>query len=187
MHRCGGENSLHYIWIDWRNLALLQRVCNKVYDKFKALCVWNKTQGGMSGFYIQKHELCVVYKKGRGRNTNNINTITGGRFRCNVWNYMGPSDLMWGATEHIERFHPTMKPTSMIKEAILDVTNEGDIVVDLFGGSGTTMVSSAMINRKCYMCEKEMKYCNGIIRRMVSHYPKLGVYRNGILETDRWR
>lgn len=83
--------------------------------------------------------------------------------------------------------HPTMKPVEMLREAIFDCSNIGDIVLDLFGGSGSTMVACEQAKRRCFMCEKDAKYVNVILRRMVSTFSQLEVKRNGVVESELWR
>lgn len=78
------DGSIHYIWMDWRHIEHLLVAC-KIYEKFKALCVWNKNTTGMGTFYHNKHELCFVYKKGKAKHINNFGFGgASGRFRANV-------------------------------------------------------------------------------------------------------
>ena len=61
--------------------------------------------------------------------------------------------------------HPTMKPIRLIANALLNSSIEGDTVLDLFGGSGSTLIACEQLNRKCYMMELEPKYIDVIISR----------------------
>lgn len=67
--------------------------------------------------------------------------------------------------EHEKRVHPTQKPVKMLGEIIKDFTKEGDAVVDVFGGSGSTLIACEQLNRRCFMCELEPYYCDVIIAR----------------------
>lgn len=68
-------------------------------------------------------------------------------------------------TEGKTRVHPTQKPVGMIAEILKDFSNEGDTVVDCFGGSGSTLIACEQLNRTCYMCELDPHYCDVIIKR----------------------
>lgn len=67
--------------------------------------------------------------------------------------------------EHEKRIHPTQKPVRLLSEILRDTTKEGDSVLDLFGGSGTTLIAAEQLNRKCYMMELDPHYCDVIIAR----------------------
>ena len=67
--------------------------------------------------------------------------------------------------EHEKRVHPTQKPIRMLSEILQDFTNEGDIILDVFGGSGSTLIACEQLNRKCYMAELDPHYCDVIISR----------------------
>jgi hypothetical protein len=67
--------------------------------------------------------------------------------------------------EHEKRVHPTQKPIRMLSEILQDFTNESEIVLDVFGGSGSTLIACEQLNRKCYMCELDPHYCSVILQR----------------------
>ena len=67
--------------------------------------------------------------------------------------------------EHEDRVHPTQKPTKMLGEVLKDFSKENDVIVDVFGGSGSTLIACEQLNRKCYMCELDPHYCDVIIQR----------------------
>ena len=68
--------------------------------------------------------------------------------------------------------HPTMKPLKLIGDKIQISSNEGSIVLDLFGGSGSTLIACEQLNRKCYMCEIDPHYCDVIIQRWENYTGK---------------
>ena len=70
--------------------------------------------------------------------------------------------------EHEKRVHPTQKPVRMLGEVLKDFTSESDIVVDVFGGSGSTLIACEQLNRKCYMCEISPQYIDVIIQRYIN-------------------
>ena len=81
--------------------------------------------------------------------------------------------------EHEKRVHPTQKPVRMLGEVLKDYTSEGDIVVDVFGGSGSTLIACEQLNRKCYMCELDERYCDVIVQRWENFTGQKAVLLNG--------
>ena len=134
-----------------------------VYDDLKNICVWNKTNGGMGSLYRSKHELCFIYKSGTAPHINNIELGAHGRYRTNVWDYAGAN--AFGAGKDDLKLHPTVKPVAMLLDAILDVTRRGDIVLDCFLGSGSTLIACEQTGRVCRGIELEEKYCDVTIKR----------------------
>lgn len=141
----------------------------------------------MGTFYRSKHELIFVYKNGTEKHINNFELGQNGRYRTNVWDYSGQNSFSLRPTENnrIEnvgdlKLHPTVKPTNLVADAIVDCSNKGDIILDLFGGSGTTMLGADITERVCYMAEYEGWYCKTIINRMLRHKPNLVVKLNGV-------
>ena len=88
--------------------------------------------------------------------TKNHHNYRAGKFRSSVWTFDKPlkCDL-----------HPTMKPIGLVSNCLIDTTKEGDIVIDVFGGSGTTLIAAEQLNRRCYMMELDPHYCDVIIAR----------------------
>lgn len=82
--------------------------------------------------------------------------------------------------------HPTMKPVGLFAYQIQNSSKAGDIVIDAFGGSGTTMVASHQLGRRCYTLELDPKYCDVIIDRMIKLDPTLKIKRNGVDVTKEW-
>jgi DNA modification methylase len=170
------KNSIHYICIDWRNILPLL-TATKHYEKFKSLIVWNKCNGGLGNFYRNQYELIFVFQKGNGKFTQNFSFKN---YRTNLWSYHGQSVFGFDKKQGIDRVHPTMKPVKLVIDAIKDCSNENDIVLDLFGGSGTSMVAAHLTNRICFMSELDEKFCNVIIRRMLILDDSLRVFRDGV-------
>ncbi|HNY25494.1 MAG TPA: DNA methyltransferase [Alphaproteobacteria bacterium] len=157
------DGSLHYLFMDWRNVLEMSTAGKKIYNDFKNICVWNKNSGGMGSLYRSQHELCFVYKNGKAPHTNNVELGANGRYRTNIWNYAGANSF--GEGKDNLKLHPTVKPVAMLKDAILDVTKRGDIVLDAFLGSGSTLIACEQTGRVCYGIELEEKYCNVTIKR----------------------
>ncbi len=155
------EGSLHYLCMDWRHIIEITTACDETYTEMKNLCVWNKSSGGMGSLYRSKHELIFIYKHGTAPHINNIELGVHGRNRTNVWDYPGVNT---GNREEL-LLHPTVKNVQMVADAIMDVTNRGDIVLDSFLGSGTTLLACERTGRICRGIEIEPKYINTTIRR----------------------
>ena len=162
------NGSIHYHCMDWRHIYEIMVAGKASYSEFKQLCVWNKNNGGMGNFYRSKHELIFVFKNGTAKHTNNFDLGQYGRFRTNVWDYAGMNSF--GAREtdtndaHLKS-HPTIKPLQLVADAILDCSNQGELILDLFGGSGTTLIACEQTDRKCHMMELDPQYVDTIIRR----------------------
>ncbi len=155
------NGSLHYICMDWRHIAEIINAGTNIFDEFKSLCVWNKDNAGMGSFYRSKHELIFIFKNGTKSNINNIQLGKHGRNRTNVWEY--PSVNAFGKEK--TDYHPTIKPVEMVQDAILDVTKRGQVVLDTFLGSGTTLIASEKCGRICYGIEIEPIYIDITIKR----------------------
>ena len=155
------NGSLHLICMDWRHVEEISRA-GHVYDEFKNICVWNKTNAGMGSLYRSKHEFIFVYKNGEGKHINNIELGSKGRYRTNVWDYAGVNTFK---NTNLLKLHPTVKPVELIWDAILDVSKRGDIVLDSFLGSGSTLIACEKAHRLCYGIELEPLYVDTTIRR----------------------
>ncbi len=158
------DGGIAYICMDWRHMRELLTAGHIVFDELKNLCVWNKTNGGMGTFYRSKHELVFVFKKGRAAHINNFGLGDTGRYRTNVWDYAGVNTF--GDTRDDDlAMHPTVKPVAMIADAIKDCSKRGQIILDTFGGSGSTLIAAEQCGRKARLIELDPHYCDTIIRR----------------------
>jgi DNA modification methylase len=160
------EGAFHYIFIDWRHLGELLAAGRIAYRELKNICVWVKSNAGMGSLYRSQHELILVFKHGRGPHRNNIELGRFGRNRTNVWNYPGANSFgRAGGEGNLLALHPTVKPTAMIADAIMDCTARGDIVLDGFLGSGTTVIAAELTGRRCYGLELDPLYVDTVVRR----------------------
>jgi DNA modification methylase len=158
------DGGLAYVCMDWRHMTHVMAAAEAEGLPLLNLCVWDKGSGGMGSFYRSQHELVFVLKKGRAVHLNTIQLGKNGRNRPNVWSYEGVTGF--GADKARERaMHPTVKPLALVKDALLDCTNKGDIVLDLFGGSGTTLIAAEKTGRRARLMELDPKYADVIIRR----------------------
>lgn len=150
--------------MDWRHLAELQAALDANDLKLLNLCVWNKTNGGMGSLYRSKHELVLVAKKGKAPHTNNVELGKHGRYRTNVWDYAGVNTFSRNRMEDLAD-HPTVKPIALVADAIRDVSKPGEIVLDAFMGSGTTILAAERSKRRAYGVEIDPGYVDVAIRR----------------------
>ncbi len=158
------DGSIHYICMDWRHMTELLAAGRDTYRELKNLCVWNKTNGGMGSLYRSQHELVFVFKNGRCGHINNIQLGALGRYRTNVWTYKG-SNAFGDGRESELAMHPTVKPVQLVADAILDCSGRSCIVLDCFGGSGTTLIAAHGTGRRGYLMEYDPDYVDIAIER----------------------
>jgi DNA modification methylase len=155
------SGAIAFVCMDWRHMGELLRAGQAVFSELKNLCVWNKTNGGMGTFYRSKHELVFVFKVGNAGHTNTFGLGDGGRYRTNVWDYAGVNS---GRRDDLA-MHPTVKPVALVAEAIKDCSKRSEIVLDPFGGSGTTLMAAQKTGRLARLIECDPLYCDTILRR----------------------
>jgi site-specific DNA-methyltransferase (adenine-specific) len=137
--------------------------------QIRSQIIWNKNMaqfGALSAQYKQKHEPCFYcYKKGQSP----------------YW--YGPTNevTVWDVKrESKNEYHPTQKPIELPERAINNSSKENNIVLDVFGGSGSTMVAAQQLNRKARLMELDPKYCQVIVDRMQKLDPNLIIKKNGV-------
>ena len=111
------------------------------------LCVWAKPSAGMGSFYRSQHELIFVLKHGAAKHINNFRLGARGRNRSNVWRYPAVRGIRRGVNDP-DGGHPTVKPVALVMDAIRDCSRRHDIVLDPFGGSGTTLIAAERVGRR---------------------------------------
>jgi DNA modification methylase len=158
------DGSIPFVCMDWRHMAEMLAAAEGTYAELKNLIVWAKDNGGMGTFYRSRHELIFAFKNGTAPHINSFELGQHGRYRTNVWSYKGVNTLRAGRMDELA-LHPTVKPVQLIADAIKDVSGRGDIVLDLFGGSGSTLIAAHKTGRRAYLSELDPVYCNRIIRR----------------------
>ena len=140
------DGAVHFVCMDWRHMDSVSAVGSKVYGELLNLCVWNKSNAGMGSLYRSKHELVFVYRVGTAPHLNMVELGRHGRNRTNVWDYASVNSMKGSRREDLA-LHPTVKPTGLVADAIQDVTRRGDLVLDLFLGSGTTLLAAERTGR----------------------------------------
>jgi len=158
------DGALVYVCIDWRHAADLILAMRDVFPELKAVCVWVKDNGGMGSLYRSQHEFVCVFKNGSDRHINNIELGVHGRYRTNVWDYPGVNTFREGRMEDLA-MHPTVKPVALVADAILDCSKRGGLVLDCFGGSGTTLIAAERTGRRGYLIELDPIYVDVTIER----------------------
>jgi DNA modification methylase len=158
------DGALLYVFMDRRHLLELQLAAEALGLTLYDLAIWNKGSGGMGSFYRSQHEPCMIFKKGTAPHRNNIELGKHGRYRTNVWDHRGFSSFGKGREEALAA-HPTVKPVALLAEAIKDCTKRGDIIVDPFLGSGSTLLAAEKTGRIAYGVELEPKYVDVAIQR----------------------
>jgi DNA modification methylase len=150
--------------MDWRHMSEMLAAGQQAFTELKNLCIWNKTNGGMGTFYRSKHELVFVWKVGTAPHTNTFGLGDTGRYRTNVWDYAGISSMSASRGEELA-MHPTVKPVALVADAIRDCSKRGEIVLDAFGGSGSTLIAAEKTGRSARLIEYDPGYCDVIVNR----------------------
>jgi len=164
---CAGisrDGAVHFICMDWRHMDDVAAVGGDIYGDLLNLCVWNKSNAGMGSLYRSKHELIFVYRVGHAPHLNMVELGKHGRNRTNVWDYASVNSFRGSRSEDLA-LHPTVKPTGLVADAIKDVTRHGDIVLDIFLGSGTTLIAAERTGRQFRGVEIDPAYVDIAIDR----------------------
>lgn len=146
------DGAIAFVFMDWRHIKEVMMADELAFAELKNLIVWNKQNAGMETFYRSKHELLFVYKVGTAPHTNNFGLGDTGRYRTNVWDYAGISSLSATRNEELA-MHPTVKPVKLVIDAIEDCTRRGEVVLDCFAGSGTTLIAAERCGRVACLIE----------------------------------
>jgi DNA modification methylase len=158
------DGSIHYICIDWRHLAEILAAGEDIYTELKNVVVWAKTNAGQGSFYRSQHEFIFVFKNGDAPHQNNIELGRHGRHRSNLWLYAGVNTFRAGRLDELT-VHPTVKPVALVTDAIRDCSRRGEIVLDLFMGSGTTILAAEKVGRRAFGLEIDPLYIDVAVKR----------------------
>ncbi len=159
-----GDGSIHYIFMDWRHMQELLNAARPLYSEWKNLLVWNKANAGQGTFYRDKHELIAAFKNGIAPHINNFGLGAKGRYRANVLDYPSVNSLHPARRGDLA-LHPTVKPIALIADLIRDCSKRNGIILDPFGGSGTTMLAAERTGRIARLIELDPLYVDVAIRR----------------------
>lgn len=158
------DGGLLATYIDWRSVELLLAAGRDLDLALLNLVIWAKPHGGQGSLWRSQHEMLPVFKKGSAAHTNNVELGRWGRYRGNVWTFPGASTLGSDAREGLA-VHPTVKPRAMLEDALLDITDRGDVVLDCFLGSGSMLLATETTGRICRAIEIDGRYCDVAIDR----------------------
>ena len=139
------DGAVHFVCIDHPHVEELSAACEAIYGQRLNLCVWVKSNAGMGSLYRSQHELVFVYRVGQAAHRNNVELGKHGRNRTNVWEYASVN--AFGARAQDLALHPTVKPVGLVADAIKDVTKAGEVVLDAFLGSGTSLIAAERTGR----------------------------------------
>lgn len=160
------SNGFIFVWTSWKVVKKWMEFLEPLGDMTN-MVIWDKGGGGigdLKGTFFSDFELALVYNRGAN--------ITGKRLGS-VWSI--------GKDSAINYQHPTQKPVGLAALAIENIITQNKIVLDLFLGSGSTMVAAHQLGRKCYGMELDPKYCQVIVDRMRKLDPGIEIKRNGKL------
>ena len=155
-----------FVWTSWKVLKQWIEFCEPI-GELSNIIVWDKGGGGIGDLkktFLTDFEVALVYNRGA--------EIKGKRLGS-VWSI--------GKDASTKYLHPTQKPVELSAIAIENITNKKELVLDFFLGSGSTMVASHQLKRRCYGMELDPKYCQVIVDRMIKLDPELVIKKNGEL------
>jgi DNA modification methylase len=185
LSRFSTPGSVQFIFMDWRHMATLMEAGKHCYGELLNLCIWIKNNGGMGSFYRSRHELVFAFKNGKGSHRNNIQLGRYGRNRTNVWEYPGVNTFSGNSEEEkLLALHPTVKPVALVADALLDCSARGDVVLDSFLGSGTTLVAAERTGRRCFGIEIDPLYVDVGIRRWQRFTGERALHHSGMCFDD---
>lgn len=158
------DDSSFYIWYADKTTIPFYTAILETNAKFSQMLIWEKPLLLGRNKYQYSHEPCIFAVKGSPYFTND-------RTKKTVWNF--------GGYDKSKNVHPTQKPIFLPAEAINNSSQEGDAVLDLFGGSGSTLIACEQLNRQCFMMELDPKYIDVIINRWETFTGKKAELING--------
>jgi len=158
------DGAIHYVCMDWRHLDDVTAAGRLVYDDLLNICIWNKSNAGMGSLYRSKHEMVFVYRVGSAPHANMVELGKHGRNRTNVWDYPSVNSMAGSRREDLA-LHPTVKPVAMVADAYQDVTKRGDVVFDMFLGSGTSLIAAERTGRRFRGCDIDPAYVDVAVER----------------------
>lgn len=158
------DGGICFSCMDWRHMNEMLHAGKSANMRLINMCVWAKDNGGMGSLYRSQYELVFVFKNGTAKHINNVQLGSNGRYRTNLWQYPGVNSFGGGRMDEL-KMHPTVKPVDMVADAIKDCSKRDGIILDPFGGSGTTLIAAEQTGRKARLIELDPLYCDVIIRR----------------------
>jgi DNA modification methylase len=163
-----------YMCCDWHSAFSIQNCARDVDLKAKNMCIWDKGDGGVGAMYQQCYEIVWFF------DNSPTSKQTMGKIKAGVITVNGVPNIWRVPRVTKEREHNAQKPIEMIFIPIKNATATNELCLDLFLGSGSTMVAAHQLKRKCYGMELDSKYCQVIVDRMKKLDPTLVIKKNGV-------
>lgn len=158
---CAKETAPLYVCLPWHTQSEFKQAHDLLGIKLDSLIVWAKNSFGLGGgHYRPQHEL-VMYASRQGR-------WYGDRAQGNVWNVKRDATNSY--------VHPTQKPVNLIEKGVRNSTRRGGIVLDIFGGSGSTLIACERLGRRARLMEMDALYCDTIVRRWQEFTGKTAIH-----------
>jgi DNA modification methylase len=158
------DGAVHYVCMDWRHIGELIDAGSAIYGEMLNLAIWVKSNAGQGSFYRSQHELVGIFRVGEEAHLNNVEPGRHNHSRSNVWHYAGVNTFRAGGLDELKS-DPTVKPVALVADAVRDCTRRGDIVLDIFGGSGTSILAAERVGRRAYTLEIEPRFVDVAIKR----------------------
>lgn len=152
--------SIQYAFMDSRHAYEMHVAGRSAGLELTTIAVWDKGVGGQGSLLRSQHEFVFMFKEPSGPHINNVALGKYHRNRTNVWAYPGSRSMRKELG-----LHPTPKPVALVADAILDVSNRNDIVLDAFCGSGTTLIAAAKTGRRARAIELDPHFVDIAVRR----------------------
>lgn len=169
MQEWSEPGSLHAFFMSYHYLLETLRAGTIVFGRPKAMCTWVKSQGSQGSLFRSQTEQIVYFRNGDVPHRNNVQLGKHGRNRTTAWHYDGMNTPS-AERDELLALHATPKPVAMLKDAILDVTTRGGIVLDPFAGIGSLLVAAQSAERRGFGIEIEPRFVDSAVRRMVAAY-----------------
>jgi DNA modification methylase len=169
MQQCGlhsVDGSLNYAVVDWRHMPELLAAGRRARSELINVCVWVKNNSGKDSPYRSQHELVFVFKNAEKNHRCNVERVQKRKSRTNVWHYRDVDSFRRSTDEGNSRErNRTITPVALIADAITDCTSRGDVVLDPFLGSGSTVIAAERTRRVCHGIELDPQKVDTSVRR----------------------
>lgn len=163
-HAQARAGAVFQVFIDWRGVEKVIAAGTSLGLELINVCVWFKGHGSFGSPWRSSHELIVCFRKPGAPIKDRVKMGQHGRIRNNVWQVPGMGAFGKGRMDALA-MHPTSKPVALLTEAIRDVTDRGDIVLDTFAGSGSCLIAAEKTGRIGHGMELDPLYVDTIVRR----------------------
>jgi DNA modification methylase len=158
------DGSIHFIFSDWSGLPELLNAARPIYTELKNVLVWSKRNAGRGTFYHPAHELIAAFKNGCAPHIQNFGAGDKGRYRTNVLEYPEVGGRARGSRQD-RQGHATAKPIALIADLIRDCSRRDGLILDPFGGAGTTILGAERTSRRARVIELNALSVDLTVRR----------------------